>query len=565
MICNKCKKNISNKVSVCPYCATKVKKSISTNKGVKNKFIQVDNSLLVGGTVTNNKGSFIKLEKNKKNTNVDRRKYINYIDYKEAKKEQDRKNYINNNSKNGKFFSVLKNIDEINENGKVSTLATKKSGKERLKELKESSAKDTLNIGSKVTKSYSNKVAKKIVNNKENVQSKKPILNIEESSNVKKGKYFNLEVELLPIKTENKKVRKAINFVPYLTIIVLWIIVIGFVVTTSNNGFYFKENEEDVVKETITEDDLDQEMAKYEGISKSGQSGGTASEGVTSIVYDNQYLQQFVINNENDVKRLIETDSVRQKNNCPSKVVKIEEEIMKYGITAVNLCEIDEDFALELKQVVQYIYFNYPTARYYLTNLTLANVDENSSFIAAFMPIFTFSTSNTNTGYPIAVKTQILLNAKYFLNLSKISNSVKYGAKSGYFPPNATRSSTVAHEFGHYLSYVALLNHYNSKKLNFVQASQVATLYDVYDDFNSGEFSRKLLEEAYDTYKKTYGVNFSFNEFRESISTYAVAKDESGSYIYDETIAEAFHDCYLNGESAETASKVIMQTLVGKL
>ena len=226
---------------------------------------------------------------------------------------------------------------------------------------------------------------------------------------------------------------------------------------------------------------------------------------------------------------------------------------------------MDEDFTLELKQVVQYIYFNYPTARYYLTNLTLANVDENSSFIAAFMPIFTFSTSNTNTGYPIAVKTQILLNAKYFLNLSKISNSVKYGAKSGYFPPNATRSSTVAHEFGHYLSYVALLNHYNSKKLNFVQASQVATLYDVYDDFNSGEFSRKLLEEAYDTYKKTYGVNFSFNEFRESISTYAVAKDESGSYIYDETIAEAFHDCYLNGEAAETASKVIMQTLVGKL
>ena len=32
----------------------------------------------------------------------------------------------------------------------------------------------------------------------------------------------------------------------------------------TNIGFYFKENEEDVVKETITEDDLDQEMAKYE-------------------------------------------------------------------------------------------------------------------------------------------------------------------------------------------------------------------------------------------------------------------------------------------------------------
>ena len=37
------------------------------------------------------------------------------------------------------------------------------------------------------------------------------------------------------------------------------------------------------------------------------------------------------------------------------------------------------------------------------------------------------------------------------------------------------------HEFGHYLSYVALLNYYNSGKLNYVTTGQASKLYNVYD------------------------------------------------------------------------------------
>ena len=101
-----------------------------------------------------------------------------------------------------------------------------------------------------------------------------------------------------------------------------------------------------------------------------------------------------------------------------------------------------------------------------LRNITLANVS-GGSYMAAFMPIFTFVTSDTGSGYPVGSKTQIILNAKYFLNTAKIENSASYGSKTGYFPPNATRSSTVAHEFGHYLSYVALLNYYESEGVNY--------------------------------------------------------------------------------------------------
>ena len=102
-------------------------------------------------------------------------------------------------------------------------------------------------------------------------------------------------------------------------------------------------------------------------------------------------------------------------------------------------------------------------------------------------------------------------------------------------------------------------------KLNYVTTAQASTLYKVYDDFNSGNFSRMLLEEAYDEYVKVYGKDMNFVQFRESISKYAVSKDSTGSYIYDETIAEAFHDCYLNGSKAKPASRMIMKVLDTKL
>ena len=110
-----------------------------------------------------------------------------------------------------------------------------------------------------------------------------------------------------------------------------------------------------------------------------------------------------------------------------------------------------------------------------------------------------------------------------------------------------------------------MLNYYQSSKLNYVTTGQASKLYNVYDDFNTGNFSRILLEEAYEEYIKVYGNNLTFLGFRESISKYAVAKDNTGSYIYDETIAEAFHDCYINGNNAKPASRMIMKVLNTKL
>lgn len=364
----------------------------------------------------------------------------------------------------------------------------------------------------------------------ENVDQKKSLISLNKINKQDKKKGFN----------------KGDLFV-YIFIILLWSGII-YAIVKVNTSYYF--------------DDTEIVDKEYEAVSKTGQNVIKTSNGVTSVVHDNQYLKQLVIDDVNDVYGLIKKDSDNQKKKCPSSIVKIEEDIVNtYDIKAVNLCEMDEDFAKEIKNVIGYIYNNFPTTRGYLTNLTLANVEDDATYMAAFMPIFTFITSNTNSGYPIGVKTQIVLNAKYFLDVSKINNSVSYGSKSGYFPPNATRSSTVAHEFGHYLSFVALLNSYKVDSLTYLSAKNVNSLLLVYNDFDVGNFSLRVVQEAYSEYKESYGSDISLDDFRESISKYAMARDSDGEYIYDETIAEAFHDCYLNKEQAKGASKFVLESL----
>ena len=70
-----------------------------------------------------------------------------------------------------------------------------------------------------------------------------------------------------------------------------------------------------------------------------------------------------------------------------------------------------------------------------------------------------------------------------------------------------------------------------------------------------------MLQEAYNNYKSDTNTTLSFDEWRGTISGYALAKDNNGEYIYDETIAEAFHDTYLNKDNARDASKYIIKVL----
>ncbi len=570
MICPKCKNKVKDNLSMCPICGSPMKKKV--RKVVKNKYIKDEASKNVGGVISNN-SSVVSFKKKKVQQEIKRSDYSTYLDYQEAKdaiKDQElakatkyKSKILKSNEPEGNgFFSILKiekikpnekNIGEYKKELLESNNKTTGANKAQIKFSKNSAEAsirtkreaDFNKVGNVAkTKRYSSEWkgnSSRQVSRQESYQSGR-FVNVPNSS-------YNLN---LPLEEPVKKKHGIGDFLSYMVVMAVWVIVIFVVISANNKGYYFSSGNGD--------------MEEYTGVSKSNQVSNGSSIGVTSIVYDNQYLKQMKINNLSDVNKLIVSDSEKQKRNCPSDVKKVENEIIAhYGVTAVNFCEIDKNLAEELRNVVAYIYNEFPNARDYLTNITIANVGENETYIAAFMPVFTFATSNTSSGYPVGIKTQIILNAKYFLNPVKLKNSVSSGANSGYFPPNATSSSTVAHEFGHYLSYVAMLNYYNSNRLNYVTESDSKKLYSVYTDFTKGNFSYKLLQEAYQEYQNTTFASGTFDEFRASISRYAMAKDKSGKYIYDETIAEAFHDCYLNGEKAKPASKAILTILNQKL
>lgn len=592
MICPKCKKEISDKLSICPRCGSVVDKvkadvnaikkdsnSIKKEKVIKSKIDATDETALVGGVVS--KKSFIKLsKKNDKKKETMRKDFVNYIDYKEAKEKAEEKNSkISHSSKSLVNNVAEQELNKVNALKKAKeTVVLKEKKNVQKKEVKVSSvgSADTIKVFNKKPEMtqeqiYSPKDMYREpaheVSDTQNIKNNNSIVN---PGNVKKVDKHMSFINVVEAKSQAEKSRKSknmnfLNFLAYVGVIILWVAAIGTVFEANVEDYHFSEKENNNTIGATSSTSVDESLLGYDGVSKSGQVGGTSSEGRTSIVYDNQYLKMMTFSSENDVRKLIIADSVKQKDNCPANIIKIENEIVdNYGITAVNFCEMSEELASELRNVIKDIYNRFPSARNYLTNITIANVGEQYTYIAAFMPSFSFATSNTSTNFPIAVKTQIILNASLFLNESKLENSVERSSKSGYFPPNATRSSTVAHEFGHYLSFVALSNKYQVKRLNFVKYSQYNTLASIIEDFDNGDFSYDLLNEAYQEYIKEY-PNTSFDGFRKSISRYAMAKDSSGLYIYDETIAEAFHDVYLNGDNAKPASKYIMKVLESKL
>lgn len=280
----------------------------------------------------------------------------------------------------------------------------------------------------------------------------------------------------------------------------------------------------------------------------------------TVIVYDNQYYG-VDISNDNDARKLIIEDSVKQKNICSEEIKQIENEfISKFNITAVNLCEMDLGFARELESVFEKIYSVFPNTKGYITNLTLRNVS-SAAEIAAFMPAFPFATSNSNDSYPWVFKTQVLLSSNYFLNKDKLKYAVEDGSNTGHFPPNATIYSPIAHELGHYISFLALIKHYSYDYVLMWNSDNINDFSTIMTDWKNGIFSLQMLNEAYENYKTDTNTSLSFDEFRRTISGYALSKDENGEYIYDETIAEAFHDVYLNDSNACDASKYIVNVL----
>ena len=110
-----------------------------------------------------------------------------------------------------------------------------------------------------------------------------------------------------------------------------------------------------------------------------------------------------------------------------------------------------------------------------------------------------------------------------------------------------------------------MMKYYSANSILLIDNNNFSTFLKLASDFSSGEHSLDMLEEAYNNYINDTKDSIAFDDWRGTISKYALAKDDSGDYIYDETIAEAFHDVYLNSSHAKTASKYITNVLKERL
>ncbi len=257
---------------------------------------------------------------------------------------------------------------------------------------------------------------------------------------------------------------------------------------------------------------------------------------------------------------LIEKYAKTQDDNCYNKdskhaleISKIEKQIeTKYGIYAVNLCELDVNFAKELEKVLEKLYDEFPMLKGKITNLTIGNFTISGSAIAYFMPFLGFSPDSG--AMPLTSKRMIALNSLYYLNLSKFKNDLKNSEQTGHFPKNTSLYSPLAHEFGHYIADLITMAELGIKETIIVNYENASLMMTYLEATKTRDYDRKMITEAYENYRTKYKSTLTEKEFRRSISYYASTSPA-------ETIAEAFHDYYLNNNQAKPASLEIMSVI----
>lgn len=271
---------------------------------------------------------------------------------------------------------------------------------------------------------------------------------------------------------------------------------------------------------------------------------------------DNIYNNRKITSDYDAVNSIIyDSDSQAWLCSYDKRVIDIEKRLEKeYGILSVSFCDISYEEAQEIGNVISGTLNLFPSCYGYLTNITLSNSKEMGDYVAYFQPLYRFINGNSDSNrYNRVNKTQILLNSYYFLNVDKTRSIIDDKYNSGYYVRGGSMESLVAHEIGHYISFVTLLR---SKGIENVRFEEKRGLDEVYGLVNSGEYSKGIVEEALS--------GASMDKECKRISQYA-CQSVNGNYIYDEMIAEAVHDFYVNGANATDISKKIVDILRSRL
>ena len=280
---------------------------------------------------------------------------------------------------------------------------------------------------------------------------------------------------------------------------------------------------------------------------------------VTLLNNDLQYENE-IVKNKLVAKEYIKKDYTSQNMYCFNEfevekiALDIEEE---HNIASVSFCDMSIEKAEKIKSVIDRIYTLFPNAEGALTNINITNTKSKKEYIAKFQPLSQFvNVSNDINKFNKVNKTQILLNSYYFLNDKSDFEKEKYVS-------DAYLESFIAHEFGHYISFLSLLKEKNMEDIILVTKDNYKNIDEVVNLYNN-DYAKLLVNEALKRYNSKYGSN-NINDFAGSISLYAGLEGADGEIVYEEVIAEAVHDYFLHGDNMSNASKEIINILKEKL
>ena len=285
----------------------------------------------------------------------------------------------------------------------------------------------------------------------------------------------------------------------------------------------------------------------------------------TTLINTKKQYSNIQIRNYDEAISLIKNDFSKQNYNCfNSYNVQFLENIIErdYNIPAISFCDMSIEESEKIKQVIDKVYQLFPNIKGALTNITITNTEKKAEYIARFQPMYQFVNVDKDiNNYNRVNKTQILLNSYYFLNKNMLAKNLEEVTGKNWYVKDATWESTIAHEMGHYISFLTLLKKYSLEEITFVTKDNYKLIDSIVNEFNEGTYSKEIVLEALNNYQNKYQVQIDVENFAKSISLYAGFKNQKNEIVYDETIAEAIHDYYLHEDGICPASKEIIEVL----
>lgn len=145
-------------------------------------------------------------------------------------------------------------------------------------------------------------------------------------------------------------------------------------------------------------------------------------------------------------------------------------------------------------------------------------------------------------------KNDISLNPEYFKDPEAYSKLIKEQVRKGYWIKGTTIESDIVHEAAHVLEFVLLNRNVNYK--NTLQKE------NAWEECNE---SGKIVLEAFNNLRAN-GI-IKGNRLKESLNNISGYASKNNS----EALAEAFNDCFINGNNAREISKEIKRLVDAKL